>query len=421
MSNDPLTHLYSRETLVAQPSAIRDICALVARPEVRSLAGGWPDPEKFPLKAIGRIFDNLITEHGDRLFQYGSTEGLAELRELLADRMKTGGMADVDPDSLIITHGSAQGMHLAAQVFIDREDVVFVGLPTYFGGPGAVRSRGGNVVGIPVDDDGLNVDRLCMEATRLKAAGKRVKGVYVIPNFQNPTGVTLSLARRRQLVRLAETHDLIIFEDDPYGELRFEGDPLPSLKSLDRSGRVIHLRSLSKTFVPGLRLGWVAGDSGAIRQMVVAKQFADAATNTPAQYILLEFIRQGLLDKQIRDNIKFYRSKRDFMLVQMERYFPDEVTWNRPGGGFFIFVQLPGDMDAADLFRQALDKNVAFVTGQPFFVDGSGHNTLRLSYAQAGHQDIEFAIRKIGNLIKAYIVGRKTNNAAYINSSPLVG
>ena len=412
MSPDPLTHLYSREALCAQPSAIRDICALVANPEVRSLAGGWPDPAKFPLKAIRRIFDKLITEHGDRLFQYGSTEGLLELRQVLADQMKTEGMADVDPDSLIITHGSAQGMHLAAQVFIDREDVVFAGLPTYFGGPGAVRSRGGKVVGIAVDDDGLNVERLRMETTRLKAAGKRVKGVYIIPNFQNPTGVTLSLERRRQLVRLAETHDLIIFEDDPYGELRFEGDSLPSLKSLDRSGRVIHLRSLSKTFVPGMRLGWVAGDSGAIRQMVVAKQFADAATNTPAQYILLEFIRQGLLDKQIKDNIKFYRSKRDCMLEQMECYFPDEVTWNRPGGGFFIFVQLPGDMDAADLFQQAVDKNVAFVTGQSFFVDGSGQNTLRLSYAQAGHQDIEFAIRKIGNLIKAHIVGRKTNNAA---------
>jgi len=412
MSNNPLTHLYSREALCAQPSAIRDICALVAKPEVRSLAGGWPDPAKFPLKAIRRIFDKLITHHGARLFQYGSTEGLAELRELLADRMKTGGMADVDPDSLIITHGSAQGMHLAAQVFIDREDVVFAGLPTYFGGPGAVHSRGGKVVGIEVDDNGLNVERLRMETTRLEAAGNRLKGVYVIPNFQNPTGVTLSLERRRQLVRLAETHDLIIFEDDPYGELRFEGDRLPSLKSLDRNGRVIHLRSLSKTFVPGMRLGWVAGDSGAIRQMVVAKQFADAATNTPAQYILLEFIRQGLLDKQIQDNIKFYRSKRDFMLQQMDRYFPDKVTWNRPQGGFFIFVQIPEHMDAADLFRQAVHKNVAFVTGQPFFVDGSGHNTLRLSYAQAGHQDIEFAIRQIGNLIKAHIVGRKTNNAA---------
>jgi 2-aminoadipate transaminase len=412
MSNDPLTHLYSRETLNAQPSAIRDICALVARPEIRSLAGGWPDPEKFPRKAIRRIFDRLIAKQGDRMLQYGSTEGLLELRQILADRMIAEGMPGTGADNLMITHGSAQGMSLAAQVFVDREDVIFVGLPTYFGGPGAVRSRSGRVAGIAVDDDGMVVDHLRKEATRFKASGQRIKGVYVIPNFQNPSGATLSLERRQQLVRLAETHDLIIFEDDPYGELRFEGDPLPSLRSLDRSGRVIQLRSLSKTFVPGLRLGWAVGDVGAIRQMVVAKQFADAATNTPAQYILLEFIRQGLLDKQIKNNVKYYRTKRDFMLAQMDRFFPGELTWKRPGGGFFIFVQLPVDMDAADLFRQAVDKNVAFVTGQPFFVDGSGHNTLRLSYAQASQQDIEYAIRKIGNLIKAHIVGCKTNNAA---------
>jgi DNA-binding transcriptional MocR family regulator len=412
MNNDPLMHLYSSETLCAQPSAIRDICALVAKPEVRSLAGGWPDPEKFPFKKIRRIFDKLVSKHGDRMFQYGSTEGLMELRQILADRMTAEGMAGVGPDNLIITHGSAQGMHLAAQVFVDREDVIFVGLPTYFGGPGAVRSRSGKVVGIPVDEDGLNIEHLRMEATRLKASGKRIKGVYVIPNFQNPTGATLSLKRRQQLVRLAQTHDLVIFEDDPYGELRFEGDPLPSLQSLDRSGRVIHLRSLSKTFVPGLRLGWAAAETGTIRQMVVAKQFADAATNTPAQYILYEFIRQGFLDKQIKENVQYYRTKRDFMLAQMDRYFPEEATWNKPSGGFFIFVHLPPDLDAADLFRQAVDKNVAFVTGQPFFVDGSGHNSLRLSYAQAGQQDIEYAIRKIGNLIKAHIVGRKAHNAA---------
>ena len=412
MSNDPLMHLYSSEALCAQPSAIRDICALVAKPEVRSLAGGWPDPEKFPLKKIRRIFDKLVSKHGDRMFQYGSTEGLMELRQILADRMTAEGMAGVGPDNLIITHGSAQGMHLAAQVFVDREDVIFVGLPTYFGGPGAVRSRSGKVVGIPVDDDGLNIEHLRMEATRLKASGKRIKGVYVIPNFQNPTGATLSLERRQQLVRLAQTHDLVIFEDDPYGELRFEGDPLPSLQSLDRSGRVIHLRSLSKTFVPGLRLGWAVAETGAVRQMVVAKQFADAATNTPAQYILYEFIRQGFLDKQIKENVQYYRAKRDFMLAQMERYFPAEATWNKPSGGFFIFVHLPTDLDAADLFRQAVDKNVAFVTGQPFFVDGSGKNSLRLSYAQAGQQDIEYAIRKIGHLIKAHLVGRKRNNAA---------
>ncbi len=393
-------HLYSREALNVQPSAIRDICALVARPEVRSLAGGWPDPAKFPIEAIRRIFDDLMAKHGDQLLQYGSTEGLEDLRQVLAERMKTDGLIDAAADNLIITHGSAQAMHLAAQVFIDREDVVIVGLPTYFGGPGAVHSRGGQVVGVPVDRDGLNTHRLGQEIKRLKAAGRRVKGVYVIPNFQNPTGVTLSLERRRQLVHLAETHDLVIFEDDPYADLRFEGKHLPSLKSMDRNGRVIHMRSLSKTFVPGVRLGWAFGESGAIRQMVVAKQFADAATNTPAQYILLEFIRQGLLDRQIQENIKFYRAKRDFMLAQMDRHFPREATWNRPGGGFFIFVKLPKDMDAAELFQRAVDKNVAFVTGQPFFVDGSGHNTLRLSYAQAGEEDMAAAIRVIGHLIK---------------------
>ena len=406
MPENTLTHLYSRETLNVQPSAIRDICALVARPEVRSLAGGWPDPAKFPIKAIRRIFDNMIVKHGDQMLQYGSTEGLEDLRQVLAQRMNAEGLPDTAPDNLMITHGSAQGMHLAAQVFVDREDVVIVGLPTYFGGPGAVHARGGGVVGVPVDRDGLNPNRLAQAIKLLSAAGKRVKGVYVIPNFQNPTGVTLSLERRRQLVSLAETHDLIIFEDDPYADLRFEGKRLPSLKSMDRSGRVIHLRSLSKTFVPGFRLGWAVGDSGAIRQMVVAKQFSDAATNTPAQYVLLEFIRQGLLDKQIKENIEFYRAKRDFMIAQMKRYFPPATTWNRPQGGFFIFVKLPKNMDAAELFQRAVARNVAFVTGQPFFVDGSGHNTFRLSYSQVGEEDMEAAIREIGNLIKDGLAGR---------------
>ncbi|MBW2427497.1 MAG: PLP-dependent aminotransferase family protein, partial [Deltaproteobacteria bacterium] len=291
MSRKNFSHLYSREALSAQPSAIRDICALVAKPEVRSLAGGWPDPAKFPLEDIHRIFNELLAKHGGQLFQYGSTEGLRELRLKLAIRMRKEGVINAKADNLIVTHGSAQGMHLAAQVLIDRDDVVMVGLPTYFGGPGAVRSRGGKVVGVPVDRHGLNITCLRQEVKRLHTAGKRVKGVYVIPNYQNPTGVTLTLKRRRQLIRLAEAFDLIIFEDDPYGDLRFEGRRLPSLKSLDDRGRVIHLRSLSKTFVPGMRLGWVCGEKAVIRHLAVAKQFADAATNTPSQYILLEFIR----------------------------------------------------------------------------------------------------------------------------------
>lgn len=412
MSKNPLRHLYSQETLNAQPSAIRDICSLVARPEVRSLAGGWPDAAKFPLVEIGLIFAELLTDRGGHLLQYGSTEGLRELREALADRMKKEGHVDAAADNLIITHGSAQGMYLAAQVFINRGDIVMAGLPTYFGGPGAICSRGGQIAGVPVDQRGLDTNRLRREVKRLKAKGNSVKGVYVIPNFQNPTGVCLSLQRRRQLIRIAEEYDLIIFEDDPYGELRFEGRRLPSLKSLDKTGRVIHLRSLSKTFAPGMRLGWAYAEPGVIRQMAVAKQYADAATNTPAQHILLEFIRKGLLDRQIQENIKFYRAKRDFMLEQMDRYFPSQVSWNRPQGGFFIFVHLPPNMNAGDLFQQAVGRNVAFVTGRSFFVDGSGHNTLRLSFAQADKADIKIAVREIGNLIKNNVSTRKASKAA---------
>ena len=411
MQNNPLRHLYSQETLSAQPSSIRDICALVARPEVRSLAGGWPDATNFPLDEIGRIFNKLLAGRGGQLFQYGSTEGLQELRSELAERMKNEGHINATADNLMITHGSAQGMYLAAQVFINKGDIVLVGLPTYFGGPGAIKSRGGQVVGVPVDQQGLDTNRLRQEVKRLKENGSIVKGIYVIPNFQNPTGTTLSLKRRRQLIRTAEEYDLIIFEDDPYGELRFEGRRLPSLKSLDETGRVVYLRSLSKTFVPGMRLGWAYGEPGVIRQMVVAKQYADAATNTPAQHILLEFIRKGLLDRQIKENIKFYRAKRDYMLDQMDRYFPREVSWNRPHGGFFIFVHLPEHMDAGELFYQAVDKNVAFVTGSSFFMDGSGRNTMRLSFAQAAKADIKIAVREIGNLIKNCLADRRTAKA----------
>ncbi|CAB1082220.1 Transcriptional regulator, GntR family domain / Aspartate aminotransferase (EC [Olavius algarvensis Delta 1 endosymbiont] len=412
MAKKSLSHLYSCESLSAQPSAIRDICALVSQPEIRSLAGGWPDAAEFPLEEIGRIFEALMAEHGGQMFQYGSTEGLRDLRLELARRMRNEGLLKAKADDLLITHGSAQGMQLAAQVFVDRGDVVMAGLPTYFGGPGAVRARGGKVVGVPVDRQGLDTTALKQEVKRLKTAGERVKGVYVIPNFQNPTGVTLSLKRRRRLIQLADEFDLIIFEDDPYGELRFEGRHLPSLKSLDDKGRVVHLRSLSKTFVPGMRLGWVYAAKGAVRKMVVAKQFADAATNTPSQYILLEFIRQGLLDRQIKRNISYYRTKRDFMLEQMKRHFPAAATWNKPQGGFFIFVYLPTGMDAADLFRRAVERKVAFVTGQSFFVDGGGRHTFRLSYAQADNKDIQFAVRVLGKLIKQNLPRRNIEKAA---------
>lgn len=399
MSHKDLSHLYSQETTCAQPSAIREICALVARPEIVSLAGGWPDPAVFPQEILEEIFGQLMKEHGPKMLQYGSTEGLLELRELLAEKMAGEG-APTTPDNILITHGSAQGMMLGAQVFIERGDLVMLGLPTYFGGTGAILARGGEPVGIPVDAEGMNIKAM---SRILDKDGDRIKGVYIVPTFQNPTGSTLTLERREELLYLAEKFDFVIFEDDPYRDLRYDGEPVPSLLALDKNQRVIHLRSLSKIFTPGFRLGWAVGEIDVIRQMAVAKQYFDAATNTPAQFLLWEYMRAGHLDRRIKENIKFYREKRDFMLEMMESSFPPEVSWNKPQGGYFIFVHLPEGIQTAEVFQEAAARNVAFITGQPFYVDGSGENTFRLSFSQAGKEDIELAIKTLGEILQAKV------------------
>jgi len=400
MSPSSLDHLYSKSACCAVPSAIREINKLVDLPDMKSLAGGWPDPAVFPSKDILRIASEQLRKNADQVLQYGTTEGLAELRQELARLAAKRYGIECSADHILLTHGSAQGMDLACRVMIDPDDVVLVGLPTYFGGSGAVLACCGELCGVEIDADGINTFQAADQLQMLKAAGKRAKGIYVIPNFQNPTGATLSLKRRKDLIELAATYDLVIFEDDPYGDLRFEGDHLPSLMALDTAGRVIHMRSMSKTFAPGLRVAWSIGPPEVIRKMVVAKQFVDVATNTLAQYILLEFIRSGLLEKRIELNNKYYKRKRDFMLEQLEVHFPEEVQWNRPAGGFFIFVKLPGTMDATELLADAVKHNVAFVAGAPFFIDQSGIHTFRLSYSQSSEAVIEAAVTELGKLIK---------------------
>ncbi len=395
-----LERLYSRRAREVQASAIREICKLIAKPEVRSLAGGWPDPATFPVEEIRDISREVLGKHPDLALQYTTSEGLPELRQYLADWVeKTDGFA-CSPDNLFITHGSAQGMELAAKMLIEAGDVAFVGLPTYFGGSGACQTFGAELVGVPLDDDGMIPEALEDQATRVEQAGKTAKLVYVIPDFHNPAGTAMPGERRKKLVEIASRHDLAIVEDNPYRDLRYSGETIPPVKAYDTEDRVVYLRSFSKIFCPGLRLAFCVAHPDAIRRMVIARQFEDCCATAFGQYVLYEFCRRGLLDTQIKKNCEHYRKKRDFLLGAVEKHFPKQVRWNRPDGGFFVFVHLPAGLDGEELLREAVEHNVAFVAGAPFFVDGSGKNTFRLSFAQSELEVMESAVAELGKLLR---------------------
>jgi 2-aminoadipate transaminase len=407
VTRDPFLHLYSPQACTQQASSIREICKLATRPEVRSLAGGWPGRETFPAEIVARIAADVLREKGPDALQYGTTEGLAELRQAIVTWARDRERMDLGLDQVIVVHGSQQGMDLAFRVFVEPGDVALVGLPTYFGGTGALQALGARLVGVPVDADGMDVAHAERELARLAAEGARVKLAYVIPNFQNPTGECLSLPRRRRWLELAAQYDFVIVEDDPYGDLRFEGEWIPSLFALAAEvgavGRVVHVHSFSKTFAPGLRLAWVAAEPGVARKMVIAKQYVDCCTNTLGQHLLDGFIRGGHLETQIRANIAHYRRQRDHMLAALAEHFPAAARYERPQGGLFVFVRLPEGLDGDALMAEAIAENVAFVSGSQFFVDGSGRNTLRLSYSQSNPETIDLAVAGIGKLLRRHL------------------
>ena len=400
MTHDRFAGLYSASAKGAQPSAIREICHLLNRPEMRSLAGGWPEASVFPNTDVATLVVEVLAREPARALQYGPTEGILPLRQCMAAwAREVEDIPGAEVDQVLILHGSQQGMDLLSRVFVEPGDVVLVEAPTYFGATGAIRAAGGEVLGVPLDEEGLDTAALAQTLAVLAAQGKRVKAVYTIPNFQNPSGVTLSLPRRKHLLDLATQHDFLIFEDDPYGDLRYEGQKLPCLASLCTDGRVVHIHSLSKIFCPGLRLAWLYAETGIARKLAIAKQFVDACTNTLAQYLALAYIERGLLAKRIEENQRFYKAKRDFMLDALARHFPTTVRYNRPQGGYFIFVSLPPGCKAEDLLRAAMSENVVFVCGAPFFPNGGGGETFRLSFSQAPLNDIENAVAVLGRLI----------------------
>lgn len=386
-------------------SAIRELLKLTEQPEFISFAGGLPAPECFPAEEIALAAERVLAGQAARALQYGPTEGFPPLRELLAGLMAGRGLA-VLPEHVLVTSGSQQALDLLGKLLIDPGSAVLVEEPTYVGALQAFRPYGPRFVPLAMDDDGLLPAALEQALAELEAAGQRPAFLYTVATFQNPTGVTLSAGRRAALLDLAARHRLRIVEDDPYGELRYSGAPVPSLAALDaqRHGgprHVVYLSTFSKLLAPGLRVGWAAGTAELIHRMTLAKQGADLHTGSLAQAVAYETCRDGLLERQIPRIRRIYGERRAAMLAALERAMPSGVRWTRPEGGMFLWLTLPPGANAAALLARAVDQKVAFVPGPPFHANGGGANTMRLNFSYPPPARIEEGVRRLAATLQA--------------------
>ena len=383
-------------------SDIRDAFKLTEEPGIISFAGGFPTPDSFPTDLFQEVMQGLFQDDYSGL-QYGPTEGLDALRGELASQLTAEG-APCSPENIIITNGSQQALDLVCKVLLDPGDCVLVEQPSYVGGLNAIGNYQGVKVGIPIDEHGLRLDIMANRLKELASRGQRPKIIYTIPNFQNPTGVTLSLERRQGLLEFAREYDFLIVEDNPYGEISFGQEPVPHIKSMDDEGRVIYLGSFSKILSPGVRVGWLAANGALVRQIGIAKQGTDLCSNSLGMKVVLETLRSGKLDAHIQSLRTLYRRRRDTMLRALAAYMPEGVSWTRPQGGFFIWLTLPSYIDAKAMLPFAIaEEKVAYVSGTGFHADGSGQNTIRLAFSQAAESDIEEGIRRLARVIRQRI------------------
>jgi 2-aminoadipate transaminase len=371
-----------------QSSAIRELLKITQRPDMISFAGGMPAPELFPIPEFQSACKKVLAEHGAAVLQYSTTEGCLPLRQFVADDLKRRGVV-VGPENVLITSGSQQALDLVGKLLIDPGDLVVVEAPTYVGGLQAFNLYEAQYWGVPVDDQGLRTE-LLKDALRA-----RPKLLYVLPNFQNPSGVTMSLQRRQELLSLASEYEVPVVEDDPYCELRYEGEPVAPLILLDPAN-VIYLGTFSKTLSPGLRLGWIVAPVEVINKLVQLKQGTDLHTSGFNQLIALEATQGGFLEEHVKQLREVYRQRRDVMLQSLEEFFPTDATWTHPQGGMFLWVTMPSGFDTRELLKAAVQENVAYVPGNSFFPnseDGSRH--MRLNFSNAAPERIREGIRRL--------------------------
>ena len=396
-----LDNYFSDMSKRAKKSAIRELLKLTKEPGIISFAGGLPAPETFPVEELREVTEEVLKNEAAFSLQYGTTEGDDLLREQLVKRYREMGL-DITKENLVITTASQQSLDFLGRVFINKGDKVIVEFPSYLGALQAFNAFGANPIGIPSDEHGMDPKLLEAKLAELAANGEQVKFMYIIPDFQNPSGVTMPEFRRKEIIEIAHKYHVLIVEDSPYRELRFEGEAQPTIYQLDKEGTTITLGTFSKIFVPGFRIGWVIADPKIIDKFVTTKQSVDLCTPPFVQRIAARYMEKGLFSTKLGDIIKLYKRKKDLMMDCFEKYLPEGVKWTNPEGGLFLFVYLPEHMDAEKLFKIAIANKVAFVLGTVFYCDGSGKNTLRINFSYCSDEQIVEGVKRLGQAIREY-------------------
>jgi 2-aminoadipate transaminase len=404
--------LFAERTKVMKSSAMRDLMALTERDDVISLAGGLPDTSTFPPDSYASLMSTVAASSCARALQYGPTEGLSVVKRCIAQVMRAEAM-EVDEDEVLVTTGGQQVIDLVCKTLLDPGDVVICEAPTYPGAVPTFCAYQAEVVQVTMDRDGMRTDELEATLDELDRSGRRPKFIYTVPNFHNPAGVTMSLERRHELVRIASERELLVLEDNPYGLLRYEGAPLPTLRSIDEEF-IIYAGTFSKILSPGVRLGWTVAPAPVLSKMNLGKQASDLCSSSISQYFVSAYFESGPWEDYVRSLIDIYRRRRDVMLDALAEYFPREAEWTHPQGGLFIWATLPDFIDTTDLLARGLEEHVAFVPGRAAYVDGRGGSAMRLNFSGVGVDDIREGLKRLGEIVREQVelYGTLTGTAA---------